>query len=452
MRALVPSAAPAGANRRRHIVSCQARLAPTTPAWLLPPLHRAARFGDTGTLRSLLQASNAAVDARDAIGSTALMHAAEKQRVAAVRVLLEYGANAALQNDWLWSSTLYATLGRKTDELVPLLRSAGAPKLVDVTLPRTLLGAHGRLLLETPQAPSEQVFGWRGLLDSALQSAADIAERPGDIRPGGVAIAGATCARLGLYAGQRYEVRALFWRPFAAPFAADERRIPAASLEASPPAEGYELCAELAAPRWMPWGTTEVGVEAARLRSVAAELGGALAFSVSFAAAVLVALPALTVVTFAYVPSDSMAPTLLRGDAVVALLRPAQILPGDIILFQPPPALKALVASVPNAPPLRNGDLFIKRAVGVEGDQMAVANGALTRNGVPEAQPPRVCDVCRPARYDWTLTVGPEQRAVLGDNRGGSTDSHAWGALDRSSVVGRVVWRWWPLQRFGAVS
>ena len=451
MRALVPSAAPAGATRRRRIISCQAL--PTTPIWLLPPLHRAARFGDVGTLHSLLQASNAAVDARDAIGSTALMHAAEKQRVAAVRVLLEYGASAALQNDWLWSSTLYATLGRKADELVPLLRAAGAPERPDVTLPRTLLGAHGRLLQGGgARTPSEQVFGWRGLLDSALQSAADMAERPGDIRPGGVAIAGATCARLGLYAGQRYEVRALFWRPADAPFEADECRIPAANLEALPPAEGYELCAELAAPRWMPWGSTEVGVEAARLRSVAAELGGALAFSVSFAAAVLVALPALTVVTFAYVPSDSMAPTLARGDAVVALLRPAQILPGDIVLFQPPAALKALVATVPNAPPLRDGDLFIKRAVGVEGDQLAVANGVLTRNGVPEAQPPSVCDVCRPARYEWTLTVGPDQLAVLGDNRGGSTDSHAWGALDRRSVVGRVVWRWWPLQRFGAVS
>ena len=451
MRALVPFAAPAGATRRR--VSCQARLAPTTPIWLLPPLHRAARLGNISTLRRLLQAPDAAVDARDAIGSTALMHAAEKQRVAAVRVLLESGADAALQNDWLWSAALYSTLGRKADELRPLLLAAGAPERAGVTLPRTLLGAHGRLLHQSDaaRAPSEQVFGWRGLLDSAVQSATDIAGRPSDIRPGGVAIAGATCARLGLYAGQRYEVRALFWRP-AGLFTEDERRIPAASLEASPPAEGYELCAELAAPRWMPWGSTEVGVDAARLRSVAAELGGALAFSVSFAAAVLVALPALTVVTFAYVPSDSMAPTLLRGDAVVALLRPAQILPGDIVLFQPPPALRALVASVPNAPPLRDGDLFIKRAVGVEGDQMSVANGVLTRNGVAEAQPPGACDVCRPARYDWTLTVGAGQLAVLGDNRGGSTDSHAWGALDRRSVVGRVVWRWWPLQRFGAVS
>ena len=454
MHALVPSPAPAGATRRRHIViSCQARLAPTSPIWLLPPLHRAARLGDTSTVRRLLQASDAAVDARDAIGSTALMHAAEKQHVAAVRVLLECGADAALQNDWLWSAALYSTLGRKADELRLLLLAAGAPERADVTLPRTLLGAHGRLLHRSDaRAPSEQVFGWRGLLNSALQSANDIAERPGDIKPGGVAIAGATCARLGLYAGQRYEVRALFWRPAAA-YAPDERRLPATSVQASPPAEGYyELCAELAAPRWMPWGSTEICVEAARLRSVAAELGGALAFSVSFAAAVLVALPALTVVTFAYVPSDSMAPTLLRGDAVVALLRPAQILPGDIILFQPPAALKALVKTVPNAPPLRDGDLFIKRVVGVEGDQMSVANGVLTRNGVPEAQPPRACDVCRPARYDWTLTVGPDQLAVLGDNRGGSTDSHAWGALDRRSVVGRVVWRWWPLQRFGAVS
>ena len=452
MRALVPSAAPAGAVSRRRCrrCSCQARLAPSTPFWLLPPLHRAARFGDTSALRRIL-ASGAAVDGRDAIGSSALMHAAEKQHVAAVQVLLDAGADASLQNDWLWCSALYATLGRRADDLAPLLRAAGAREQADAVLPRSLLGAHGRLLRLEPRASSERIFGLRGLLDTALQSAADMAERPGDVRPGGVAIAGATCARLGLYAGQRYEVRALFWRNAAAEFAADERRVPAASMFDAPPGEGLELCAVLAAPRWMPWGCTEVSVEAAALRSVAAELGGALAFSVAFAAAVLVGLPALTVVTFAYVPSDSMAPTLRRGDAVVALLRPAQIVAGDIVLFQPPPALKALVATVPDAPPLRAGDLFIKRAIGVEGDEIAVVRGALTRNGVPEP-PPRSCDVCRPAQYDWTLTVGPGQLAVLGDNRGGSTDSHAWGALDRSSVVGRVVWRWWPLPRFGAMS
>ena len=454
MRALLPYAAPTGAaRRRRRCCSCQARLAPSTPFFLLPPLHRAARFGDDGALRRLL-ASGVPVDARDAIGSTALMHAAEKQRISAVRLLLKTGADVSLANAWSWTAALYATLGRRADDLVPLLSrgAAGAPGQADVVLPRSLLGAHGRLLWSRePKRPSEQVFGLRGLLESALQSAGDMAERPSEVRPGGVAIAGATCARLGLYAGQRYAVRALFWRP-AAEFKADERRVPAATLADAPPADGLELCAELTAPRWMPWGSTEVGVQAAGLRSVAAELGGALAFSVLFAAAVLVGLPALTVVTFAYVPSDSMAPTLRRGDAVVALLRPAQVVPGDVVLFRPPPALKALVATVPNAPPLRDGDLFIKRAVGVEGDVLSVVHGALTRNGVPEPQPPRACDVCRPAQYDWAITLSRDQLAVLGDNRGASTDSHAWGALDRSSVVGRVVWRWWPLQRFGAVS
>lgn len=448
MRALLPSAAPAGAARTRRI-SCQARLAPSTPFFLLPSLHRAARLGDNASLRRMLDAS-APVDERDAIGSTALMHAAEKQRLEAVRVLLQRGADASLLNDWQWSAAQYATLGRRADELAPLL---GAPERADVVLPRSLLGAHGRLLCrsEPGRASSEQVFGLRGLLDTALQSAGDMASRPSDVRVGGVAIAGATCARLGIYAGQRYAVKALFWRP-AAEFAAGEQRVPAATLADAPPGEGFELCAELTAPRWMPWGSTEVGVDAAGLHSVAAELGGALAFSVAFAAAVLIGLPALTVVTFAYVPSDSMAPTLLRGDAVVALLRPAQIVPGDIVLFDPPPALKALVATVPNAPPLRDGDLFIKRAVGVEGDTLTAVHGALSRNGVAEPQPPGACDVCRPAQYDWTLTVGPDQLAVLGDNRGGSTDSHAWGALERRAVVGRVVWRWWPLQRFGAVS
>jgi signal peptidase I len=205
----------------------------------------------------------------------------------------------------------------------------------------------------------------------------------------------------------------------------------------------------------MPWGSTEVscGAGAAALRSVADELRGAIAVALAGAAALLVALPALTAVTFAYVPSDSMAPSLLAGDAVLAELRPRNIALGDVLLFAPPPRLAAVIAAA-GAPPLRLGDLFIKRVVGLPGDTLSATAGVLQRNGAPGiAPPPGPCRRCKPARYDWRpLTLREGELAMLGDNRGGSTDSHVWGALEEERVVGRVVWRWWPPERFGVVS
>ena len=458
------------ASRWRHL---RARCCATQPEdshaarlpWFLLPLHHAARLGDSAGVRAAL-ASGASLNGRDAVGSTALMHAAEQQHGAALTALLQAGADVEATNDWGWDVALYATTGRRADALLPLLLSAGVPADAASVVPRERIGgAHGRLLrrARAPDAlPSEALFGLRGLLASAATSADDVVRCPADVRAGGVAIAGATCERLGLYAGQRYAVRALFWRPAGVAYVEGEARVEAPVLTAAPPpaaagVAAWELCAELASPRWMPGGSTEVsvGAAAAALRDVRSELSGALAVALGMAAALLVALPTLSSVTFAYVPSDSMAPTLLRGDAVVAALRPEHVAVGDVVLFDPPPRLAALIAAA-GAPPLRPGDLFIKRVVGIAGDTVSARAGILTRNGAPGLAPPPdgpSCAPCKAAAYDWApLTLAPGELAVLGDNRGGSTDSHAWGALDARRVVGRVVWRWWPPERFGAVS
>ena len=43
----------------------------------------------------------------------------------------------------------------------------------------------------------------------------------------------------------------------------------------------------------------------------------------------------------------------------------------------------------------------------------------------------------------------PNRYWVMGDNRGGSRDSRSFGAIDKSSIVGRVFLRIWPLNRLG---
>ena len=70
------------------LVSASARVVPT-------PLHAAADRGDVETLRKLLDSATTPVDAPDATGRTALLHAVLAQQVGAVRLLLAAGADPA---------------------------------------------------------------------------------------------------------------------------------------------------------------------------------------------------------------------------------------------------------------------------------------------------------------------------------------------------------------------
>ena len=70
------------------LVSASARLAPSA-------LHAAADRGDVEALRKLLENAATPVDAPDAVGRTALLHAVLAQQVAAVRLLLAAGADPA---------------------------------------------------------------------------------------------------------------------------------------------------------------------------------------------------------------------------------------------------------------------------------------------------------------------------------------------------------------------
>lgn len=47
------------------------------------------------------------------------------------------------------------------------------------------------------------------------------------------------------------------------------------------------------------------------------------------------------------------------------------------------------------------------------------------------------------------LTLGKDQYFLLGDNRQGSSDSRSWGPISRDKIVGRVIYRYWPLSRGG---
>jgi signal peptidase I len=91
---------------------------------------------------------------------------------------------------------------------------------------------------------------------------------------------------------------------------------------------------------------------------------------------------------------------------------------------------------------------YIKRVIGLPGDEININNGAVSVNGYTLNEP----YISDPPMYvgSWTVPVG--QLFVLGDNRNNSSDSHQWGYVDMDDVVGQAVFKYWPLNRIRTLS
>lgn len=97
---------------------------------------------------------------------------------------------------------------------------------------------------------------------------------------------------------------------------------------------------------------------------------------------------------------------------------------------------------------------LIKRVIGVAGDTIRIdgMTGIVYRNG--EALVERyISGSTSPKEMQGEVTIPDGYIFVLGDNRGVSKDSRSQeiGLVDTEDVVGKAVWRLWPIRRFGAV-
>jgi signal peptidase I len=123
---------------------------------------------------------------------------------------------------------------------------------------------------------------------------------------------------------------------------------------------------------------------------------------------------------------------------------------GDIIVFESPIAPQD----------------FIKRVIAVEGETVQIK---ADNDPVGKPDPNRDCGGCgvfvngvkldepyinQTPNYDFpadggVLTVPPGHIFVLGDNRRNSSDSHLWGPLDESAIIGTAFISYWPQDHWG---
>jgi signal peptidase I len=110
---------------------------------------------------------------------------------------------------------------------------------------------------------------------------------------------------------------------------------------------------------------------------------------------------------------------------------------GDIVVFNPP---------VPSDRP------YIKRIVGLAGDEIRFEDGFVIVNGERLREPyqTRAETFCSGAEH-CRLTVPEGAAYVLGDNRTNSADSRFFGPVRIDAIIGKAWLANWPLDHFGLI-
>lgn len=97
---------------------------------------------------------------------------------------------------------------------------------------------------------------------------------------------------------------------------------------------------------------------------------------------------------------------------------------------------------------------FIKRIIALPGEVIRITNGTVYINDIPIDESYTSGAKTQGHRFlreDEPYTLGEEEYIVMGDNRTASSDSREWGPVNKSLIVGKVVFRYWPLSRFGLI-
>ena len=114
---------------------------------------------------------------------------------------------------------------------------------------------------------------------------------------------------------------------------------------------------------------------------------------------------------------------------------------GDVVVFKAP---------------TNNGEEFIKRIIALPGEQVSIKNSRISINGTPLEETYIAGNVITSGggflAEGATVSVGQGEYFVLGDNRPHSSDSRAWGFVEKKEITGRAWLVYWPPKSAGVIT
>jgi len=149
---------------------------------------------------------------------------------------------------------------------------------------------------------------------------------------------------------------------------------------------------------------------------------------------------AFVIITFVaqsfWIPTGSMKPNLEIKDRIIAyklFFELENVDRGDIIVFKFP---------------LNPKENFVKRAIGLPDDEVAIRDKKVYINGERLSEPYVVhADSAKgvPVRDEYgPITVPADSLFMLGDNRDFSDDSRFWGFVPAENIIGQAFLLYWP--------
>lgn len=193
-----------------------------------------------------------------------------------------------------------------------------------------------------------------------------------------------------------------------------------------------------------------------------------------FIALILALLTRYYIATPTMVKQTSMVPTLEENQRIILSRRnritKEEYERGDIITFQAPNETRAWEDIVISNPVAVYNDekqgvvnkfiynvleinklCYIKRIIAVGGDKIQIKNGNVYVNDELLIEDYLPTGTTTKGVYYNNIIVPEGYVYVMGDNRDESVDSRTFGCIPIEQIEGKIVFRYWPVTKFGVI-
>lgn len=163
----------------------------------------------------------------------------------------------------------------------------------------------------------------------------------------------------------------------------------------------------------------------------------------------------IIIIVVVLIRSYIVTPVIVRGDSMDSTLKDGQVLFLSKISYRVHDIERFDIIVIKD----KDGDLIIKRVIGLPGDSVKYEDGILYINneevedkyGIGDTDDFDLEEICE-INNDKCVSKIPENKYLaLGDNREVSADSRVKGLFDKNQILGKATLRVWPLTKIRIV-